>query len=53
MIDIRILNAVGVSRTHDPIADYKMFFDAMASAENRKAALSAYEKMAYPFYRFF
>jgi hypothetical protein len=53
IVDIRLLDAVGLARTHDTRKDTLLYHLALENPDNRKKVDLVLEEMFYPFYRFF
>jgi hypothetical protein len=53
MISIQLLNAVGLTRTHNTHKDTLLYHLALENPDNRKKVDSVLNEMFYPFYRFF
>lgn len=53
IVDKFLLEAVGIVRTSDTLADNIKFFEAMKDPANVDRILSAQKQNSYPFYRFF
>ena len=53
MISVELLNAVGIERTHDTMADMILYHQALENEDNRLTVSKTLEQMNKPFYRFF
>jgi len=53
IIEVELLNAVGIERTHDTMADTILYHKALDSEDNRLKVAETLEQMNKPFYRFF
>lgn len=53
IVDLQLLNAVGITRTHDTLADSLKFFDLLNDPANLKLVQQTLAQNSYPFYRWF
>jgi len=53
MIPIKLLNAVGITRTHNTLLDIELYHKALEKVENRQKISVVIAEMSMPFYRFF
>lgn len=53
IVDKFLLEAVGITRTSDTLADNTKFFEALKNPANVDKVLTAQKEHSYPFYRFF
>lgn len=53
VVPIQLLNAVGITRTHNTVGDWLKFNEALKDETNRVKFEEALHKMDQPFYRFF
>lgn len=53
MIPVELLNAVGIERTHDTMADMILYHQALENEDNRLKVNETLDQMNKPFYRYF
>lgn len=53
IIDLQLLNAVGITRTHDTVSDNQRFLEALKDPAVLETVLKVQQQISYPFYRFF
>jgi hypothetical protein len=53
IVDLHLLNAVGITRTHNTVADNQRFLEALKNPAMLEEVLRVQQQLSYPFYRFF
>jgi autotransporter adhesin len=53
IVDLQLLNAIGITRTHDTVADSLKFFESLNDPTNLKLVQQTLAQNSYPFYRWF
>lgn len=53
IVDLKLLNAVGLARTHDTVSDSLKFFESLNDPANLKLVQDTLNQNSYPFYRWF
>jgi hypothetical protein len=53
IVDLQLLNAVGLTRTHDTVSDSLKFFESLNDPANLKLVQQTLNQNSYPFYRWF